>query len=58
MSQQFAVRADHDRREYQIYDTRSQETVEVFKYKPGELHRGVAHGRANIRRRELNEKKQ
>jgi hypothetical protein len=56
MKPKFAVRADHDKRVYEVYDITTGHTVESFTYKAtNELDRGVAAGRAGIARERLND---
>ena len=56
MAQRYALRADHDRHEYQVYDVGTGLTVKTFEYLKGsELSCGLANGRANLHRRKLND---
>lgn len=49
------VRADHDKREYYVVERYTDKIVATYKYQKTELSRGVAHGRANLHRRAVNE---
>jgi len=51
----YDVRADPDKRVYQVVERSTGEVVASYKYGPKESERGVAHGRANIHRDRLNE---
>jgi len=50
----YNVTADHDKRHYAVIDSHTGCVVATFSYKPTELDRGVAHGRANIAQNQLN----
>lgn len=50
----YAVRADHARRVYEVYDVATGETVKAFRYRASsELERGRALGQATIERDQL-----
>jgi hypothetical protein len=53
-STKYDVKANHDKREYYVVERDTDKVIASFKYKPKELDRGVAHGRANILRHRLN----
>jgi hypothetical protein len=53
MAQRFATRADHDKKEYSVYETETGNAVRTFKYRR-EMDRGIAHGRANMVRDAMN----
>jgi len=52
----YDVRNDPDRRVYEVVDRSTGEVAASYKYGPKESDRGVAHGRANVRRNELNQR--
>lgn len=57
MAAPYAVRADLVRRRYEVYEIASGKAITTFYYLSGkEIDRGVAHGRANIVRDNMNKR--
>lgn len=50
----YGVRADHDKRRYEVYDVETGMAVRCFLYTKSESSRGIAHGRANVYREDMN----
>jgi hypothetical protein len=50
----YDLQADHDAREYRVVERYTGEIIAIYKYQSKENSRGVAHGRANVHRNNLN----